>query len=124
MYLEGSDQHRGWFHSSLLMSEAMYERAPYKSVLTYGFTVDEKGRKMSKSLGNVIAPDKVMNNAGRGCAAPVGVRHRLHQRDERARTRSSSACPMPTAACATRCASCSATCMASIRRAMRCRWIS
>ncbi len=64
MYLEGSDQHRGWFHSSLLMSEAMYGRAPYTSVLTYGFTVDEKGRKMSKSLGNVIAPDKVMNNLG------------------------------------------------------------
>ena len=64
MYLEGSDQHRGWFHSSLLMSEAMYERAPYKNVLTYGFTVDEKGRKMSKSLGNVVAPDKVMSNLG------------------------------------------------------------
>ncbi len=64
MYLEGSDQHRGWFHSSLLMSEALYERAPYKSVLTYGFTVDDKGRKMSKSLGNVVAPDKVMNSLG------------------------------------------------------------
>ena len=64
MYLEGSDQHRGWFHSSLLMSEAMYERPPYKNVLTYGFTVDEKGRKMSKSLGNVVAPDKVMNTLG------------------------------------------------------------
>jgi len=64
MYLEGSDQHRGWFHSSLLMSEALHERAPYKNVLTYGFTVDEKGRKMSKSLGNVVAPDKVMNSLG------------------------------------------------------------
>jgi isoleucyl-tRNA synthetase len=64
MYLEGSDQHRGWFHSSLLMSEALYARAPYKSVLTHGFTVDEKGRKMSKSLGNVVAPDKVMNTLG------------------------------------------------------------
>ncbi len=64
MYLEGSDQHRGWFHSSLLMSEALYERPPYKSVLTYGFTVDDKGRKMSKSLGNVVAPDKVMNTLG------------------------------------------------------------
>jgi isoleucyl-tRNA synthetase len=64
MYLEGSDQHRGWFHSSLLMSEALYERAPYKNVLTYGFTVDEKGRKMSKSLGNVVAPDRVMNSLG------------------------------------------------------------
>ena len=52
LYLEGSDQHRGWFHSSLLMSEALYARAPYRGVLTHGFTVDEKGRKMSKSLGN------------------------------------------------------------------------
>ena len=64
LYLEGSDQHRGWFHSSLLMSEALYERAPYKGVLTHGFTVDEKGRKMSKSLGNVIVPQKVMSTLG------------------------------------------------------------
>ncbi len=64
LYLEGSDQHRGWFHSSLLMSEALYERAPYRGVLTHGFTVDDKGRKMSKSLGNVIAPQKVMNTLG------------------------------------------------------------
>jgi isoleucyl-tRNA synthetase len=64
IYLEGSDQHRGWFHSSLLMSEALYERAPYKSVLTHGFTVDEKGMKMSKSLGNVIEPKKVMATSG------------------------------------------------------------
>ncbi len=64
IYLEGSDQHRGWFHSSLLMSEALYERPPYRNVLTYGFTVDEKGRKMSKSLGNVVAPDKVFSTLG------------------------------------------------------------
>jgi isoleucyl-tRNA synthetase len=64
LYLEGSDQHRGWFHSSLLMSEALYGRAPYRGVLTHGFTVDEKGRKQSKSLGNVIAPQKVMNSLG------------------------------------------------------------
>jgi len=64
LYLEGSDQHRGWFHSSLLMSEALYERPPYRGVLTHGFTVDEKGRKMSKSLGNVIAPQKVMSTLG------------------------------------------------------------
>jgi isoleucyl-tRNA synthetase len=64
LYLEGSDQHRGWFHSSLLMSEALYARAPYKAVLTHGFTVDERGRKMSKSLGNVIAPQKVMSSLG------------------------------------------------------------
>jgi len=64
LYLEGSDQHRGWFHSSLLMSEALYERAPYKGVLTHGFAVDDKGRKQSKSLGNVVAPQKVMNSLG------------------------------------------------------------
>ncbi|MFI4880529.1 MAG: isoleucine--tRNA ligase [Steroidobacterales bacterium] len=64
LYLEGSDQHRGWFHSSLLLSEALYERAPYRAVLTHGFAVDEKGRKMSKSLGNVVAPQKVMNSLG------------------------------------------------------------
>ena len=64
LYLEGSDQHRGWFHSSLLMSEALYERAPYRGVLTHGFTVDEKGRKMSKSLGNVLAPQKIMSTLG------------------------------------------------------------
>jgi isoleucyl-tRNA synthetase len=64
LYLEGSDQHRGWFHSSLLMSEALYGRPPYRGVLTHGFTVDEQGRKQSKSLGNVIAPQKVMNSLG------------------------------------------------------------
>ncbi|MCF6323035.1 MAG: isoleucine--tRNA ligase [Gammaproteobacteria bacterium] len=64
LYLEGSDQHRGWFQSSLLSSVAMSGAAPYKSVLTHGFTVDAKGRKMSKSLGNVIAPQKIMNSLG------------------------------------------------------------
>ena len=64
LYLEGSDQHRGWFHSSLLMSEALYERAPYRAVLTHGFAVDEQGRKQSKSLGNVVAPQKVANSLG------------------------------------------------------------
>jgi len=64
LYLEGSDQHRGWFQSSLLSSVAMSGRAPYKQVLTHGFTVDTDGKKMSKSLGNVIAPKKVINNLG------------------------------------------------------------
>ncbi len=64
MYLEGSDQHRGWFHSSLLTSSAMNGVAPYKSVLTHGFTVDAKGIKMSKSLGNVVAPQKVTDTLG------------------------------------------------------------
>ena len=64
MYLEGSDQHRGWFQSSLLTSCAINDRAPYKQVLTHGFTVDQNGHKMSKSLGNVIPPQKVVNSLG------------------------------------------------------------
>jgi isoleucyl-tRNA synthetase len=64
LYLEGSDQHRGWFHSSLLTSVAQKGYAPYKAVLTHGFTVDEKGRKMSKSLGNVVLPQKVVSTLG------------------------------------------------------------
>ncbi len=64
LYLEGSDQHRGWFQSSLLTSVAMNKVAPYKEVLTHGFVVDAKGKKMSKSLGNVIAPQKIVNNLG------------------------------------------------------------
>jgi isoleucyl-tRNA synthetase len=64
MYLEGSDQHRGWFHSSLLTATAMHGRAPYDAVLTHGFTVDAQGRKMSKSLGNVVAPQKVVDTLG------------------------------------------------------------
>jgi isoleucyl-tRNA synthetase len=64
VYLEGSDQHRGWFHSSLLASVAGKGVAPYRQVVTHGFTVDDKGRKMSKSLGNVVAPQKVMQTLG------------------------------------------------------------
>ena len=64
MYLEGSDQHRGWFHSSLLESCGTRGRAPYDVVLTHGFVLDEKGQKMSKSLGNVVAPQDVMAKSG------------------------------------------------------------
>ncbi|WFF38155.1 GNAT family N-acetyltransferase [Moraxella nasibovis] len=64
MYLEGSDQHRGWFQTSLLTSEAIYGRAPFKQVLTHGFVVDEKGHKMSKSLGNIIEPQKEIDKTG------------------------------------------------------------
>ena len=64
LYLEGSDQHRGWFQSSLLSSVAMNDVAPFKEVLTHGFAVDSEGRKMSKSLGNVVAPQKVVNSLG------------------------------------------------------------
>ncbi len=64
MYLEGSDQHRGWFHSSILTSVSINGIAPYQQVLTHGFTVDQQGRKMSKSVGNVIAPQQVMKTLG------------------------------------------------------------
>ncbi|OCG30850.1 isoleucine--tRNA ligase [Gilliamella sp. Choc4-2] len=64
MYLEGSDQHRGWFMSSLMLSTAIDNKAPYKQVLTHGFVVDGQGRKMSKSLGNIVTPQDVMNKLG------------------------------------------------------------
>ncbi|QXO73298.1 isoleucine--tRNA ligase [Morganella morganii] len=64
IYLEGSDQHRGWFMSSLMLSTAMKGKAPYREVLTHGFTVDGQGRKMSKSLGNTVSPQDVMNKLG------------------------------------------------------------
>ncbi len=64
LYIEGSDQHRGWFQSSLLLSAAVHEVSPYKTLITHGFTVDEKGEKMSKSKGNVVAPDKVIKEYG------------------------------------------------------------
>ena len=64
LYIEGSDQHRGWFQSSLLLSSAINQVSPYKNLITHGFTVDEKGEKMSKSKGNVVAPDKVIKQYG------------------------------------------------------------
>ncbi|WP_345973771.1 isoleucine--tRNA ligase [Sulfurimonas diazotrophicus] len=64
VYLEGSDQHRGWFQSSLFLSAAVEHRAPYKALITHGFTMDGKGEKMSKSKGNVVAPDKVLKQYG------------------------------------------------------------
>jgi isoleucyl-tRNA synthetase len=64
LYVEGSDQHRGWFQSSLFLSAAVQSKAPYKGILTHGFTVDSKGEKMSKSKGNVVAPDKVIKQYG------------------------------------------------------------
>jgi isoleucyl-tRNA synthetase len=64
LYLEGSDQHRGWFHTALLTSLATRDRAPYGSVLTHGFTLDGKGRKMSKSFGNVVAPQEIIKKSG------------------------------------------------------------
>ena len=64
LYLEGHDQHRGWFHSSLLLASAIYGRAPYRGLVTHGFTVDGQGKKMSKSLGNTVAPQDVSSKLG------------------------------------------------------------
>ena len=64
LYLEGTDQHRGWFHSSLLQSVGTTGRAPYRNVVTHGFTLDEKGMKMSKSIGNTIVPEEVIETSG------------------------------------------------------------
>jgi len=86
IYLEGSDQHRGWFQSSLLSSVAMHGTAPYRQVLTHGFAVDADGRKMSKSVGNVIAPQKVMNSLGadvlRLWVAAADYRNEMNVSDE------------------------------------------
>jgi len=64
LYLEGSDQHRGWFQSSMLIGLGAYQQAPFKAILTHGFLVDDKGRKMSKSVGNVISPDEIVREYG------------------------------------------------------------
>ena len=86
LYLEGSDQYRGWFNSSMFTSMAMKKQAPYKQVLTHGFTVDAKGHKMSKSLGNVVAPEKVINSLGadvlRLWVAATDYTREMHVSDE------------------------------------------
>lgn len=86
LFLEGSDQHRGWFQSSLLSAVGMHGKAPYEAVLTHGFTVDHLGRKMSKSLGNVVAPDKVIKTLGadvlRLWVAATDYKGELHVSDE------------------------------------------
>lgn len=86
LYLEGSDQHRGWFQSSLLTSLAMHHKAPYKTVLTHGYVIDLEGRKMSKSLGNVIAPEKVIQTMGadvlRLWVASIDYRAEINVSDE------------------------------------------
>jgi len=86
LFLEGSDQHRGWFQSSLLTSVGIENVAPYKAVLTHGFAVDQNGHKMSKSLGNVVAPDKVIKSLGadilRLWVAATDYKGELHVSDE------------------------------------------
>ena len=64
LYLEGSDQHRGWFQSSLIVNSAIEKRAPFNQILTHGFVVDADGKKMSKSVGNVVSPQQVTNKLG------------------------------------------------------------
>ena len=73
MYLEGSDQHRGWFNSSLLTAVATTGKAPYNSVLTHGFVVDGEGRKMSKSVGNTVAPSDIIDVYGADVMRLVGI---------------------------------------------------
>ena len=120
MYLEGSDQHRGWFQSSLLTIVAIHGRAPYDDVLTHGFTVDAQGRKMSKSLGNGSAPQKVMEPLGadilRLWVASADYRNEMAVSDEILKRVADSYRRIRNTA-----ASCSATSMASIRRATCCR---
>ncbi len=120
LYLEGHDQHRGWFHSSLLIACALEGRAPYKGLLTHGFTVDSQGRKMSKSLGNGIEPQEVNKKLGARSSAS-GWRRATTRATSPATTRSSPAWSMPTAASATRCASCSPTPATSTSRRTRSR---
>ena len=108
MYLEGSDQHRGWFQSSLLESCGTRGRAPFDIVLTHGFTLDEDGRKMSKSLGNVDRAAGRDQAVGRRYPAHVGVRRRLLGRSAHRAGNPQNHASRPTASCAIRCAGCSA----------------
>ncbi len=116
MYLEGSDQHRGWFHSSLLESCGTRGRAPFDVVLTHGFTLDEQGRKMSKSLGNTVAPQDVIKQSGADILRHVGVRLRLLRTTSASARKSSRPPSRPTASSATPSAGCSAAWRISIPR--------
>ncbi len=105
VYLEGTDQHRGWFQSSLLQASATKGRAPYRNVVTHGFTLDEKGMKMSKSLGNTIVPAKVIEQYGADILR-LWVAQADYTADQRIGPEILKAPPTAIAACATRCASC------------------
>ena len=106
LYLEGSDQHRGWFHSSLLESCATRGRAPYDEVITYGFTVAEEGRKMSKSLGNGVEPQKVAKQYGIETVPPADRAPRITATNCASARPSSIKRRRCIASCATRCAIC------------------
>ena len=125
LYLEGSDQHRGWFQSSLLESCGTRGRAPYDAVLTHGFAVDAEGRKMSKSLGNMISPLDLMKTHGADILRLWAVSGRLHRGHAHRQGDPGRASPTPIAGCATPSAICSAPSPASARpsgcRTRRCR---
>ena len=106
LYLEGSDQHRGWFQHSLLEAIGTRGAAPFKAVLTHGFVLDEQGRKMSKSLGNVTAPQEVADKYGADILRLWGNCRRIRRRTCGSAAKSSNSRPSCTAACATRCAGC------------------
>jgi isoleucyl-tRNA synthetase len=124
VYLEGHDQHRGWFQSSLLTSSTGIEaRRPYRHVVTHGFVVDEKGRKMSKSIGNVVEPDDVIKKHGADILR-IWVAMIDYRDDIRNRQRDPARSPRRTGRSATRRGSCSRTCRTtgtSTRRKTRCR---
>ena len=119
LYLEGSDQHRGWFQSSLLESCGTRGRAPYDAVVTHGFTMDEEGRKMSKSLGNTVVPQDVIRQSGADILR-LWVVTTDYWEDQRLGRRFCRPTSMPIASCATRSAGCSARWR--MTRATRCRW--
>ena len=108
MYLEGSDQHRGWFQSSLLESCGTRGRAPFDIVLTHGFTLDEKGRKMSKSLGNQTFPQDIIKASGADILRLWVGERRLYRRSAHRPGNPEDASATTTASCATRSAGCSA----------------
>jgi isoleucyl-tRNA synthetase len=120
LYLEGSDQHRGWFQSSLLSGCAIDGRAPYKALLTHGFVVDGKGHKMSKSKGNVIAPQQVSDKMGADILR-LWTASTDYSGELTISMKSSSALSKAIAVSATRCASCSPTCPISTRLRTCCR---
>src|SRR5206468_2110237 len=115
LYLEGSDQHRGWFHSSLLEAMATRGAPPYKCVLTCGFVIDTEARKMSKSVGNTVAPGSSCRSTGPRCCGS-GWQRRTTPMTSGSRPRSSTGWPTPIAASGTRFDSCSAISATSSQR--------
>ena len=114
IYLEGSDQHRGWFQSSLLVGLGTRGRPPFREVVTHGFIVAEDGRKMSKSLGNSIEPQDIIKQSGADILRLWVAMSRLHARRSGSARRSWRASSRRTARSATRCAIWSRTCTTSI----------